>query len=283
MIWKDPCSSPALLPTYSEENNYLQTEQETLIATATAPVSGHKDFTANPIVDFSSCTKLDWTENTKDWQKYVNTKEVKIDDIVRSCPMWTPTQPMTITPDRESIRYLFESETNMEKTLWEVTTKEPGFAKMCRTWRFHILDDDAIEDLPPGHICDILTVTETGRLTFWVVVNISDKSTFDSQMQYMMTTGRMLKFQIVQKTTSDFSNLWIDCRLLPLKTPIDIENTVKLRLQECEEIQEHIRHMCHEGVHFVCLQQAVAKLILSKECPLKRCVGDHASIFLTLQ
>ncbi len=160
--------------------------------------------------------------------------------------MWSPTQPMNITPDRESIRYLFESEKDLEETLLKVTKKDPGFAIVCRTWRFQISDDD-IEDLPPGHICDILTVTETGRLTFWVVVNIHDESFFESQMEYLMTTGRMLKFQMVKKTAGDFSNLWTDCRLLPLTTPTNIEYTVKLRLQECHEIKKHIEHMCLKG------------------------------------
>ncbi len=107
-----------LPPTYSQENSPLQTEPETLSATATAPVivSGHSDITANSIVDFSSCTKLDWVENTKDWQKYVKIKEVKIDDMVRSCSMWSPAQPMRVAPDKESITYLFESETKMKET-----------------------------------------------------------------------------------------------------------------------------------------------------------------------
>ncbi len=38
-----------------------------------------------------------------------------------------------------------------------------------------------------------------------------------------------------------------------------------------------------EGVDFVCLQWTVAKLILSKETPLKRCATDHTSIFLTVK
>ncbi len=280
-----PGAASSAFSAYLEENNPIQTEPETSPASGIRPVtlSGHSDDTTIPKVNFSSCPRLDWTENTKDWQKYVKIKEVNIDDIIGSCPMWSPTLPMTITPDRESIRYLFESEKDMEETLWEVTIKEPGFAIVCRTWRFHISDDNAIEHLPPGHICDILTVTDTGRLTFWVVVNISDESSFESQMKYLMTTGRMLKFQIVTKTAGDFSNLWIDCRLLPLTTPTNIEDTVKLRLQECQEVQTHLHHMCHEGVHFVCLQQAIAKLILSKESPLKRCASDHTSIILTLQ
>ena len=278
-------ASSTLLQSYSQENNSPQPEPEISAASATVPVtpSGHSDDTLTPKVDFSSCQKLDWTENTKDWQKYVKVKKVKIDDIVGSCPIWNPTEPMKVTPDRDSLRYLFESEKNMDETLRKTTTKEPGFAIVCRTWQFHTSDDDAIEDLPQGHICDILTVTDTGSLTFWVVVDICDESCFESQMKYLMTTGRMLKYQITQQSTGDLSNLWIDCRLLPLTTPINMKTTVKLRSQECQEIQRHLYEMCHEGVEFDCLQQAVAKVILSKECPLKRCVGEYTSISLTVQ
>ncbi len=257
-------AASSALSTYSQENNPLQTRPETSsesgITALTA--SGHSDDTAYPKVNFSSCQRLDWAENTKDRQKYIKTKEVKTDGIIGSCPMWNPTQPMTITSDRESIRYLFESEKNMEETLLQVTTKEPGYAIVCQTWRVHILDDDAIEYLPPGHICNILTVTDTGMLTFWVVVNIRDLSNFENHLEYMMTTGRMLKFQIVKKAAGDFSNLWIDCRMRPLTIPN------KLRVQECQEIQRHLHHTCYEGIEFVFLQQAVAKLILSKKISL---------------
>ncbi len=99
-----------------------------------------------------------------------------------------------------------------------------------------------------------------------------------------MTTGRMLKYQIFQKGESDeLSNLWIDCHMLPLTTSHSTEEEVKLRLSESQEIQAHLCHMYQDGVDFVLLQRALSKLILSKESPLKRCLGEHTSITLSEQ
>ncbi len=275
----------ALPQANSQKNIPHQTEQETSSASAPSPVTvlAHSDDTEILKMDFSSCQRLDWTENTKDWQKYVTIKELKTDDIVESCPIWKPTQPMKITPDRDFLRYLFASETFMDETLSAVTTFDPGCAVVCRTWRFHI-DDSVPEELPPGHICDILTVTDTGRLSFWVVINNLDKEKIHSVMEYLMTTGRMLKYQLIQKGEGDdLSNLWIDCRLLPNSTSHSTEQAVKLRLSECQEIQEHLHDMCQNGVDVSLLQRTLTKLILSKESPLKRCVGEHTSITLSAQ
>ncbi len=277
----------ALIAVSSSETTFYQIEPQTLSASATAPlttVPGPSDDIAVPHVDFSACQRLNWEDNTKDWQKYVMIKEVKTDDIVGSCPMWKPTQPMKTTPGKDSIRYLFESEKNMTQTMSTVATKEPGCAVVCRTWRFHISDCNVNEDLPPGHICDILTVTDTGRLSFWVVIDSLDKEKTQTQMQYLMTTGQMLKYQIVQKGEgADLSNLWIDCRLLPLHTSHSTEEAVSLILSESREIQAYLNHMYQDGVDFTLLQRALTKLILSKESPLKRCIGDHTSITLSVQ
>ncbi len=279
-------SHQTLPPASSQQNNFHQTEQEISSAAAPSPVTVHAHSGDTEIfkLDFSSCQRLDWTENTKDCQTYIKIKELKADDIVASCPIWKPTQPMKITPDRDSLRYFFESETGMDETLSTVTTFGPGCAVVCRTWRFHISDAAITEELPPGHICDILTVTDTGRLSFWVVVDSLDKEKIHCQMEYLMITGRMLKYQIVRKGEGDdFSNLWIDCRLLPRSTSPSMEQAVKLRLSECQEIQEHLYHMHRDGVGFSLLQQALIKVILSKQSPLKRCVGEHTSITLSAQ
>ncbi len=231
---------------------------------------------------FSSCPRLDWTENNKDWQKYVKTKEFNIDVIVRSCSVWKPMQPMNITPNRDSLRFLFESENDMDETLSTIATKKPGCAVVCRTWRFHISEQNINEDLPPGHICDILTVTDTGRLSFWVVVDSLGDDSFYSQMEYLMTTGRMLKYQIMQKGEGyDMSNLWIWCHLLPLHKSHHTKTAVKLRLFESQEIQSHLYHMYQDGVDVVVLQQVLTMLIISKESPLKRYAVAHTNITLS--
>ncbi len=232
-------------------------------------------------VDFSKCDRLDWSKNTKNWEKYVNIKEVTT-DIIGSCPMWQPTQPMNITPDRGSVQYLFESEEDMEKTLSAVTTVDPGFATVCRTWRFLISGVDETEARPPGHICDIVTVTNTGRISFWVIVDARDKETSTSQMEYLLTSGRMLKYQLIQETVgNDLSNLLIDCRLFSLNTSNTTENAIVL--SETQETPKTSLNLANETIDFVTLQQALAMVILSKESPLKRCADDHTSIMLSSQ
>ncbi len=273
---------PTIPPTYSQETVVHQTEPETSPSQET--VGRRRVDTEIPEVDFSCCSRLDWTENTKDWQKYVRIKQLITDDIIRSCNIWRPTQLMKITPDRDSLRYLFESEKDMNEALSAVTTMGPGCAVVCRTWRFHISDSSVSEELPPGHKCDILTLTDTGRLSFWVVVDSLEEKACHSQIEYLMTTGRMLKYQIAQKAKNgDLSNLWIDCRLLPVTTSHHAGNDVRLRLAESREIQEHLCHMYQDGVELALTQQTLTKLMLHKETPLKRCVGEHTSITLSAQ
>ncbi len=273
-----------LPPTCNQDDISRQIEaEESASALVLATLLRLSAYFGIPHVDFSFCSRLDWIENKKNWEEYVKIKEVKIDDIVGSCPVWKPTQPITITPNEDSLRYLFGSDTDMRVTLSAVNTKGPGCAVVCRTWRFHISDGNICEDLPPGHICDILTVTDTSKLSFWVVVDSLGEENILSQMEYLMTTGRMLKYKIVQKGEGgDFSNLWINCRLLPLNTSNATEK-IKLRLSESEDIQSHLCDMYHDPVDFELLQRALVKLILSKESPLKRCVGEHTSITLSAQ
>ncbi len=250
------------------------------------PSLGSKDDADKRQVDFSSYQRLDWVENTVNWEKYVRVKEGSINDVIQSCPaMWKPTQPMRITPSIDSIKYLFESEVVMEETFATVTTKEPGFAIVCRTWKYHIADDRTIDGTPVGHICDILTVTDTGRLSMWVVVSNLNEETLFGQVEYLMAIGRMLKYQISRKVAGALLDVWVDCRLLYITTSTlsCIGETVNLRLRESQDFQNHLRQLYGGAINFECPQQALAKVILSKESPLKRWLGDHRSITLSAQ
>ena len=159
----------ALLPMHINDDDAPQTDavEETSSASGVqVPNIKSTDLLGSTTVDFSSCHKLDWSENKKDWEKYIKIKVVETNDIVASCPMWKPEHPMKITPDKGSLMYLFKSEEDMEETLFAVTTKCPGCAVVCRTWRYHVSGVSETETRPPGHICDILTITETGRISF---------------------------------------------------------------------------------------------------------------------
>ncbi len=271
------------LPTRKEVGRTMKTHSTSSPDASATPNTATKDESSNVKVEFSSYKRLAWSENKKDWEKHVKIKELTTDDIVRSCAIWKPTHPMQFTPGTASLKHFFQSEHDMEKTLSAVSTKDPGFAIVCSTWKFHVSDNDTIPR-PEGHICDILTASARGRVSLWVVADGSDEQNVSAQMEYMMTTGRMLKYQLVQKVAGDdLSNLWVDCHLFcPNESTVTCDRT-KLQMQDSESLRNHLMQF-HDGpVNFEALQRALAVVILSKESPLSRCVGDGTGITLSSQ
>ena len=65
-------------------------------------------------------------------------KALDTDDIVVACPKWKPTQHMNITPRGDTLQDLFDTKEHMEQTMSKVETGQPGFAILCKTWRFHV-------------------------------------------------------------------------------------------------------------------------------------------------
>ncbi len=272
--------------TCNKYNNPRQADSETLSASLTVlvTVAGITDDTEIPKLDFSSCQRLDWTDNKKDWQKYVNIKELQTDDIVASCPILRQTQPMRITPVEESIRYLFQSENDMQNILSTVATKEPGCAVVCRTWRFHILGGIVADELPPEHICDILTVTDTGRLTFlggsrqswwrefsWTDGLLDDHRSHAEVPDCSERGGWWLVKSVdrLPSTSSDLSTLHRECSQT---------ETVWTSSDPGTSFQ-FVRRWSRVYV----TAAAVTMLILCKESPLKRCIGEHTSITFSVE
>ncbi len=232
-------------------------------------------------VDFRSCTRLNWSENKKDWRKYVNVKALDTDDIVGSSPMWDATHPMMVTPNRSIVQHLFESERDMKSILTQVETREPGFAIVCKTWGFHVSDNDTDAAIPAGHICDILTVTSSGRICFWVIVDDRSWGNSMNQMEYMMTTGRMLKYKLLMKSVdADLSEVYIACAMT---SPSGVPDSRRSALEETQTMQRHLSHFYEGEVQLNSLKLALAMVVLSRESPLKRSVADHTSIVLSEQ
>ncbi len=159
-------------------------------------------------------------------------------------------------------------------------TIEPGFGIVCKTWKFHISNDEP-ELLPPGHICDILTVSQHGRVTLWVVCRHLD---FTTQFEYLMTTGRMIKYQLVHHVVGDVLNICIECHLLFPNASASLCNAVRTaNMDESLEMQGELWRVCDDPVNFESLRKVLAMVILSKESPLKRQVGDQITITLSQQ
>ncbi len=241
------------------------------------------DEDANPVVDVTSFKKLDWSKNKKDWKSYVHGETPTTEKIIESCSLWKPTKPMTVTPDKGTLKQWFSSAEDIEEMLSVIDTKGPGFAIVCKTWRFHASPVEA-EPLPVGHMCDVLTVCETGKMCLWVICSDRDEQNIGKQMEYLMTTGRMIKYQLVKKGLGDLANLCIQCRLFFPNTSGHWCDAASLQLiEESLEMQRKRLIFCDDGVDFESLRAALATVILSKESPLKRPVGDQTSITLSEQ
>ncbi len=233
--------------------------------------------------DFSQVKMLEWSQNKKDWENYIHYETQTIDKIVDSCSLWKPIKPMAVTPDRTTLKEWFPSVEDMQKTLSEIETKEPGFALACKTWKFHISKCET-QSRPPEHICDILTVSSRGKICLWVICMDSNEQNIRCQMEYLLNSGRMIKYQIVQEARhGDLSNICIACRLFFLNTLSQEHKGVRAAIEQSCEMQTHILRICDKSVNFESLQKALALVILLKESPLKRTVGDQTVITLSTQ
>ncbi len=244
--------------------------------------SSRDDATIAPL-DFFFTRKLDWSENKKGWERYVHGETPALETVVNACSMWKPMAPMAVTPDKETLQHWFASQEHMENTLHVVDTNEPGFAIVCKTWKLHILNTET-EPRPPGHICDILTVSNKARVCLWVICSDYNEQTGGCQMEYLLTTGRMIKYQLVHAADcGDLSNLCIECRIFCPNTSMQIGDAGSSAITESLEMQSRIWKLCTDGVKFENLQKALAWMILLKESPLKRSVGKQTAIMLSEQ
>ncbi len=178
------------------------------------------------------------------------------------------------------MQYMFNASNDMEETLSKVTSKEPGFGIVCKSWAFHVSEHSSTAR-PTGHTCDILTVTESGKVCLWVVV----KYLTESSLEYLMVTGRMLKYQLVMTdTTNSLTSLQINCHPLSLDKYSAYQGKAILSyLGESQELQRHCLAFTHHTINVVALQRALARVMLCRESPLKRCLNDHTSIMLSVQ
>ncbi len=241
------------------------------------------DDETNTPLDFSTFRKLDWSKNKKDWEGYVHGETPTIETVVNSCSLWKPATPMMVTPDKETLGNWFGSQEHMEKTLHAVDTKEPGFAVVCKTWKLHILNTET-ELRPPEHICDILTVSNKAKVCLWVICSNHNEETVGCQMEYLLTTGRMIKYQLVHAAGyGDLSNLCIECRLFCPNTSVQRSDAVSSAISQSLQMQMCIWKCCTDEIKLESLQNALAWTILLKESPLKRSIGKQTAITLSEQ
>ncbi len=243
------------------------------------PGDGDSGDNCEETVNYSMYSKLDWSNNKKGWENYVKTKHYSVEDIIRSCPMWEPATPMRVTPDVGILKEMFGSEEQRDEILSRTATEEPGFAIVCKAWSF-ILPENIYQTSPEGRICDVLTVSQTGQISFWVILDSHFETATREHIEYMMKTARMIKYQLVAQSYPACLNLHFQCHLVRTNGG-GIEHESYIFFDQIEEMETLFSHVCKSKTDFILLQRALAVNILSKECLLKQCVGDQNSVTLS--
>ncbi len=234
--------------------------------------------------------KLDWTSNKKNWQKHVRLSEETVQDYIELGDIWMPRLPMQITPDKESLKYLFTSDTECVQTIHRIDPKTPGFAIGSRSWPSLLPELQTLTLATcPNHVCDILTVS-TGEdqmfskpsVCFWTIVSKSKEQVILEQLEYTNTVGRAIQYQIGNHSKK-MQNMVIQCMLHSTYEEDDvlIENTLKeLGMQST---QDFLSLEFNENPTFEGIQLGIAHLLLSRELSMKKYEGDQMSITLSAQ
>ncbi len=235
--------------------------------------------------DFSTLNELNWDENKKNWQESLITAKQSPESIIDSCDIWQPQLPMQMTPDRDSLKRLFLSDTECKETISKLETKTPGFAIASRTWASFLPESDLLPP-PPSHLCDILIIEKDNGLNLaqpsiclWVIVSSSTEPDMRRQVEYMFILGRRIKYRLLEQS-SEVPNLAIHCVLHSTQT----EDNARIQHDlEIQHMQEFVCSTFSGKDTFDGIRQSVALLLLSQESPIKTCAGNQLSVKLSAQ
>ncbi len=258
---------------------FSEVQQLTEDVLETHPTAPWPTKARNPPPAYAAFHELTWNRNKINWKGILNESQDSTEECITSCDIWQPTSPMRITPDSDSLKCLFPSDTDCIDTLRKVETKSPGFAIASRTWLSFLPELDTLTT-PPRHLCDILTVSRQNDVCLWVIVTGSGRETINTQLQYMLTVGKTIKHQTVTRNR-DVPNFTIRCFL---HSTHDTDNALiehTLAQLGIKSIQEVLYQTFGENRNFHRLQEGIALLLLSKESHITTCAGDQRSVKLS--
>ncbi len=229
----------------------------------------------------SGIYELTWDHHKRDWRNIVTDSEQSIDKCIRSCDIWNPSSPMYITPNKKTLKYLFQSDNECCELIEKVKTKVPGFAIASRSWLSFLPPEADIDAPPTAHLCDILTVAENSDVCLWVIVSDSGEEIIHTQLEYMLAVGRSIKHQIVNEIQG--LNLTVRCKICSTQVTANdfIEKHTDYVL--VQDTQEMLYQKFHENDNFDGLRKGIASLVLSKETPINNCVGHEISVQLSAE
>ncbi len=234
-------------------------------------------------VEFS--TELNWDTNKKNWDEILGEAKTSTDEYIASCEVWEPRKPMQVTPDRDSLKYLFPSDDACEDTISRLETQTPGFAIASRSWTSLLPQLDI--QRPMNHLCDILTVAKSEGLEvpqpsicLWVIVSRSTEQVIQEQLQYMFIVGRAIKHQL---SNQDREVTAVAIRCMLHSTHPEDNDRIEKNLQESgiQHMQEFLCSTFKGMGTFDSVKRCMALLLLTQESPIKTCAGHQLSVKLS--
>ena len=229
--------------------------------------------------------ELNWDTNKKNWDEILVKAKTSTDDCIDSCEAWEPRLPMQVTPDRDSLKYLFPSDAECRDTISKLEAPTPGFAIASRSWT-SLLPQLGIQR-PANHLCDILTVVKSENrevpqpnICLWVIVSSSTEQAIQGQFQYMFIVGRAIKHQLANQ---DREVMGVSIRCMLHSTHTEDNARIEKTLQESgmQHMQEFLCSAFKNMNTFEGVKQSMALLLLRQESPIKTCVGHQLSVKLS--
>ncbi len=234
----------------------------------------------NPPPALATFRELTWDQNKRNWEEILKESHDSHDEWIKLCDVWKPMLPMRITPNRDSLRYLFPSDVDCNNTLKKLEMMNPGFAIASKTWSSFLPNLVTLTAPPPSHLCDILAVSKQNDVCFWVTVSDSREQTIHEQLRYMLTVGRTIKHQIATRNT-DVPKFTVRCFLYSTHEVDNMLIEHTLNQLGIKETQDQLYHTLQEKSNFAALQRGIALLLLSQHSHIATCIGDQRSVKLS--
>ncbi len=230
-------------------------------------------------------SELNWDQNKAHWWEILQEEKVSVDECINACDFLEPRIPMQLTPEKDSLRALFPSDSALEGTLQKICGMTPGFAIAARSW-LSSLPEIVLLPRPPSHLCDILTVSKgedsEASICLWVILSGSNEQIIREQFRYIFMIGRAIKYQIANQSR-EMLNLAIRCMLH--STDEAGNYLIDSTLQELgiQSTQDFLCSIFLERGTFDTVKRGIASLLLSQESQVKNCAGERLSVFLSAQ
>ncbi len=243
--------------------------------------------------DLGRCTSLNWTDNKKNWMsnlKISDSADINLKDF--TLDVLNPSTPMRFTPGQDAIWHLFPNEVHMQEVLDKVSRQNSDSFGLVLKQVASILPLHIDVCQPTHHICDILTISKDGNVCIWMIVkeHATGSLMAKDQYTYMWTAGRMLKHQLYRYGCPSLSLQCIlysvaekTCHAFPQKDFANRDGLRDWQAITAELSQECLSWLSPIEKEFDALQQALARMILSKESFLKRSIGKEIQMQLSAQ